>query len=693
MKNISKNYLIFSFVIGLILLFFSFGIAKASLDYEVYRINPDFRITQTANTEAPIKQLGIVSVADSIRNTLPAQFCACNVEGASGRYTITELSQKREDCRTATVFEPPTSGGLLTNCSANSDRSSCLCDTNIISPLTNSESRAEVELTRLRDKSKGGALLPLTDSRCSTKLNNTQFSSCRNSSAIINTCTCTSSETNRVLESITEDITLLGFSPGSSSCNDTYILKDKPKVSVNNCEWIGLDVSPKTSTQSFIQNNLSEIEAILNKPQLQIKIPGLSFSGEGLKAVEDDDGSKYFVVPFLGEYISAVYKFAVAAGSIFAVIMIIVAGLQWMIPGNITSSGGGDSKETINKAKKRIAGAVTGLILLVGSYTLLYTINPNLVEFNGLKVQFVNPEPFPAWIPLGDHLDLDSLGLDGKFTGSIGAPPKLSGDIAQCIYKNFLDGKNIGDEPDIKRIDILNGLGTSKININAISAWEKVSKEILASTDVEIQGYLRYMRDYKDGKVPDLTGNNDGRGIISSVTGRIGVKRKTGEVTENILQDTHVLGLTIDIMTRSNWDIRLKEYTGSRKINHTDYCNKYQKTLDKFKNGDFNTDAGFDLTTDPYKMYDRIQNKINGCFNVFNLNLTTGHHEPFTSFPDEWIRIFETNNFYWGGWAWGDPFRTDSMHFEYYGPECIKYRKERDLQILEKKLRQFTNSR
>src|SRR3989338_3420457 len=79
------------------------------------------------------------------------------------------------------------------------------------------------------------------------------------------------------------------------------------------------------------------------------------------------------------------YKYAVAIASIVAVIMIIVSGFMW------TASGG--NPEMITSAKKRILGAVTGLILITGSYTILYAVNPELVQFRALRVQYVKPQP------------------------------------------------------------------------------------------------------------------------------------------------------------------------------------------------------------------------------------------------------------------------------------------------------------
>ena len=122
-------------------------------------------------------------------------------------------------------------------------------------------------------------------------------------------------------------------------------------------------------------------------PEPRIEVPGLEFTDiDTLQTNVQNDTSgaetrRYIHSPFLAEYIRAVYQYAVAAASVLAIIMIIVAGLQWTISGGNT--------ERITAAKKRISNALVGLSLAVGSFTILYTINPELVEFRSIKVFYI----------------------------------------------------------------------------------------------------------------------------------------------------------------------------------------------------------------------------------------------------------------------------------------------------------------
>ncbi|MFH1173018.1 MAG: hypothetical protein V1692_00640 [bacterium] len=76
----------------------------------------------------------------------------------------------------------------------------------------------------------------------------------------------------------------------------------------------------------------------------------------------------------LGNYIKAVYKYGVLLGSTLAIIVIMFGGIIWL------TSGG--SPERVKNAQTYIGGALGGLILLLGSYMLLDTINPDLTKLS-----------------------------------------------------------------------------------------------------------------------------------------------------------------------------------------------------------------------------------------------------------------------------------------------------------------------
>ncbi len=86
----------------------------------------------------------------------------------------------------------------------------------------------------------------------------------------------------------------------------------------------------------------------------------------------------------LGQFIQYIYRYAVTIAAIVAVIMVMLAGFQW-----VTSGG---NSESITSAKKRIAGALMGLFLMYLSYFILNALNPALVNIRLPQVWMVRKQ-------------------------------------------------------------------------------------------------------------------------------------------------------------------------------------------------------------------------------------------------------------------------------------------------------------
>ncbi|MBF8280700.1 MAG: hypothetical protein HW383_473 [Candidatus Magasanikbacteria bacterium] len=91
------------------------------------------------------------------------------------------------------------------------------------------------------------------------------------------------------------------------------------------------------------------------------------------------------VIGGIANYIDTVYKYMLGFGGLIAAFMIVIAGVQWVF-----GSGAG----SIGPAKKRIANAVVGLVILFAAYAMLNTINPDLVRLEPLRLRAVAPAPF-----------------------------------------------------------------------------------------------------------------------------------------------------------------------------------------------------------------------------------------------------------------------------------------------------------
>ncbi len=76
----------------------------------------------------------------------------------------------------------------------------------------------------------------------------------------------------------------------------------------------------------------------------------------------------------LGDYLAGMMKFIVALAGVLAIILAIIGGVQYV--------AAGISPSQKDDAKKRITNAFIGLTLVLVSYLILNSINPNLVAFN-----------------------------------------------------------------------------------------------------------------------------------------------------------------------------------------------------------------------------------------------------------------------------------------------------------------------
>lgn len=143
-------------------------------------------------------------------------------------------------------------------------------------------------------------------------------------------------------------------------------------------------------------------------PVLSVPIPGVSFGDATLS-----DGE--VTVPFLAQYIMGIYRFAIGAAAILASIMVVYGGFRYLLGSTL-----GDVKE----GKEVIQNAVIGLIVLLCSYVILQSINPDLVTLRALRLNYqerlAEPEPEHLDTPNNPGSSSSSSGSSGGSTGSSG---------------------------------------------------------------------------------------------------------------------------------------------------------------------------------------------------------------------------------------------------------------------------------
>ncbi|MBI5221530.1 MAG: D-alanyl-D-alanine carboxypeptidase family protein [Candidatus Magasanikbacteria bacterium] len=180
----------------------------------------------------------------------------------------------------------------------------------------------------------------------------------------------------------------------------------------NNKVYPACSATAKATAPAVVAPAVTDIKDDLkiSKPVLSINIPGLNFSDLAKTIVTEDNGKTYLNIPYIGEYISAVYKVGLVVLSIIAVIMIIVVGVKIIV-------GGGESKV---EGFKRIGQILIGLFIGWGSYTILSIVNPDLVNFKALKVEYFEQVALP---------EPDDSGGDFPATGN---PTKLCDTVDTC---------------------------------------------------------------------------------------------------------------------------------------------------------------------------------------------------------------------------------------------------------------------
>lgn len=156
------------------------------------------------------------------------------------------------------------------------------------------------------------------------------------------------------------------------------------------------------SAQAVSPTGGNATPGLLIKPNLEIPIPGVNFS----EAVRENGN---ITIPYLAQYIGGIYSFLIAIVGVVAAVMMIIGGFQYL-----TSAG---DKTRIAAGKKRIYDALIGMVLAFGSYALLYTLNPALVQFQGLSLTGVTTDQYAG---------MYTPAVPAEITVAPGSPTKAS---------------------------------------------------------------------------------------------------------------------------------------------------------------------------------------------------------------------------------------------------------------------------
>lgn len=108
------------------------------------------------------------------------------------------------------------------------------------------------------------------------------------------------------------------------------------------------------------------------KPVLQVPIPNINFSDVS------SCGDNQICNNWIAQYIGGIYNYAIGIVGMLAAIAMMVGGVMWL-------TAGGDVSR-VGEGKAWIIASVTGLVIALTSYAILYQINPNLLNLNPIAI-------------------------------------------------------------------------------------------------------------------------------------------------------------------------------------------------------------------------------------------------------------------------------------------------------------------
>ena len=113
--------------------------------------------------------------------------------------------------------------------------------------------------------------------------------------------------------------------------------------------------------------------------QPQVQIPNSEFTATNVPAGSTVNG--IMTSDLLAKYIQAFYNYGLAIAGILAAIVLMAGGVLWL------TSAGNDSR--ITQAKELITGSIIGALILFGSWIILNTVNPDLLQLKIITVKTI----------------------------------------------------------------------------------------------------------------------------------------------------------------------------------------------------------------------------------------------------------------------------------------------------------------
>lgn len=183
---------------------------------------------------------------------------------------------------------------------------------------------------------------------------------------------------------------------------------------------------------SFIGVVQAQSDAIVPKPQVQTgildsyKAPTTTNCSNGLQA-----DAQCIHIPWIAQYVGAVYKWGLAFGALLSVIMLMMGGVLYII--------GGANQTLLGKAKEYILYSLIGVVLILGSYVIFAVINPSINNLPVIDVEIAKEQSIEVLKdPFCDSLDKTKHIIEG-----------FNEDVSKCGQEFTVKPKEVAGGPKV----------------------------------------------------------------------------------------------------------------------------------------------------------------------------------------------------------------------------------------------------
>jgi hypothetical protein len=219
------------------------------------------------------------------------------------------------------------------------------------------------------------------------------------------------------------------------------------------------------------------------------------------------DGGTITEIADITQYVKIVYRYAVRFALSLAVIVIMIGGLMWL-----TSRG---NAAQIKRAKSFVQNAFIGLLLAIGSYLLLQTINPDLIALRMPGVRMLRQIFVGSAMCSSLSPDVEVRSTGGAYPDPRRVPCGVEGQVSDSS-----SGKCIGDFCSGDEICAFVGVDKRKC------APGRIAGNVTGDGEAYLDGPLSFHVVCEDGKdheigstsTDDIPGDNAFSFMVSGTT-------------------------------------------------------------------------------------------------------------------------------------------------------------------------------